>query len=213
MKFHISLFDVLNSKTKVKIIKFLLTHEASMSEREIASILKVSHMSVNRTMRDLAELNFVNFVTIGKAHLWRVNRRSYAFRVLSELIKGVSGIKKPLEDLKKILLRNLSETLIKRVVLFGSIAEGSERINSDIDVLVLVKDKQSKEKLEPQIEKLSNICFEAYGNRLAPYILTEQEMKQKKNLRIISEVDKGIQIFPEGKDCKRFLEYVRRELP
>lgn len=200
MKFHISLLDVLNSKTKVKIIKFLLTHEASMSEREIASILKVSHMSVNRTMRDLAELNFANFVTIGKAHLWRVNRKSYAFRVLSELIKGVSGIKKPLEDLKKILLRNLSETLIKRVVLFGSIAEGSERINSDIDVLVLVKDKQSKEKLEPQIEKLSNICFEAYGNRLAPYILTEQEMKQKKNLRIISEVDKGIQIFPEGKE-------------
>jgi predicted nucleotidyltransferase len=213
MKFHISLLDVLNSETKVKIIKFLLTHEASMSEREIASILKVSHMSVNRTMRDLAELNFANFVTIGKAHLWRVNRKSYAFRVLSELIKGVSGIKKPLEDLKKILLRNLSETLIKRVVLFGSIAEGSERINSDIDVLVLVKDKQSKEKLEPQIEKLSNICFEAYGNRLAPYILTEQEMKQKKNLRIISEVDKGIQIFPEGKDCKRFLEYVKKELP
>jgi len=200
MKFHISLLDVLNSKTKVKIIKFLLTHEASMSEREIASILKISHMSVNRTMRDLAELNFVNFVTIGKAHLWRVNRKSYAFRVLSELIKGVSGIKKPLEDLKKILLRNLSETLIKRVVLFGSIAEGSERINSDIDVLVLVKNKQSKEKLEPQVEKLSNICFEAYGNRLAPYILTEQEMKQKKNLRIISEVDKGIQIFPEGKE-------------
>jgi len=199
MKFHISLLDVLNSKTKVKIIKFLLTHEASMSEREIASILKVSHMSVNRTMRDLAELNFVDFVTIGKAHLWRVNRKSYAFRVLSELIKGVSGITKPLEDLKKVLLRNLSETLIKRVVLFGSIAEGSERINSDIDVLVLVKDKQSKEKLEPEIEKLSNICFEAYGNRLAPYILTEQEMKQKKNLRIISEVDKGIQIFPEGK--------------
>jgi len=200
MKFHISLLDVLNSKTKVKIIKFLLTHEASMSEREIAAILKVSHMSVNRTMRDLAELNFVNFVTIGKAHLWRVNRKSYAFRVLSELIKGVSGIKKPLEDLKKVLLRNLSETLIKRVVLFGSITEGSERINSDIDVFVLVKNKQSKEKLEPQIEKLSNICFEAYGNRLAPYILTEQEMKQKKNSRIISEVDKGIQIFPEGKE-------------
>lgn len=196
MKFHISLLDVLNSKTKIKIIKFLLTHEASMSEREIASILKVSHMSVNRTMRDLAELNFVNFVTIGKAHLWRVNRRSYAFRVLSELIKGVSSIKEPLEDLKKILLRNLPKTLIKRVILFGSIAESSERTNSDIDVFVLVKDKQSKEKLEPEIEKLSNICFEAYGNRLAPYILTEQEMKQKKNLKVISEINKGLEIFP-----------------
>lgn len=195
MKFRISLLDVLNSKTKIKIIKFLLTHEASMSEREIASILKVSHMSVNRTMRELAELNFVNFVTIGKAHLWRVNHKSYAFRALSELIKGVSGIQEPIEELKKILLKNLPKTLIKRIVLFGSIAKGSERTNSDIDIFVLARDKQSKEKLEPSIEKLSNICFEMYGNRLAPYILTEQELKQKKKLKVISEIKKGIEIF------------------
>ncbi|MQY53162.1 MAG: winged helix-turn-helix transcriptional regulator [Firmicutes bacterium] len=199
MKFHISLLDVLNSKTKVKIIKFLLTHEASMSEREIASILKISHMSVNRTMRELADMNFVDFVTIGKAHLWKVNSKSYAFKVLSVLIKGVSIIKEPLEDLKNTLLRNLPKTLIRRAVLFGSVAKGLENTNSDIDVFILVKNKRSKEVLEFSIEKLSNVCFEVYGNRLAPYILTEQEMKQKKNLRIISEVDKGIQIFPEKK--------------
>ncbi len=199
MKFHISLLDVLTSKAKIKIIKFLLNHVASMSEREIASILNVSHMSVNRTMRELGELNFVNFITIGKAHLWRVNRKSYAFRVLSELFKGVSGIKEPLEDLKEILLNNLPKTLIKKVVLFGSIAKAYERSNSDIDIFVLVKDKQSKKKLESQIDKLSNICFEAYGNRLAPYILTEQEIEQKKNLKIVSEINKGIQIFPKKK--------------
>ncbi len=199
MKFHISLLDVLTSKAKIKIIKFLLNHVASMSEREIASVLNVSHMSVNRTMRELGELNFVNFVTIGKAHLWRVNRKSYAFRVLSELFKRVSGIKEPLEDLKKILFNNLPKTLIKKVVLFGSIAKGSERSNSDIDVFILVKNKLSKKKLEPQIEKLSNFCLEMYGNRLAPYILTEQEIEQKKNLKIVSEISKGIQVFPKKK--------------
>jgi len=199
MKFHISLLDVLTSKAKIKIIKFLLNHVAFMSEREIASVLNVSHMSVNRTMRELGELNFVNFVTIGKAHLWRVNRKSYAFRVLSELFKGVSRIKEPLEDLKKILLNNLPKTLIKKVVLFGSIAKASERSNSDIDVFMLVKNKESKKKLESQIDKLSNICLEAYGNRLAPYILTEQEIEQKKNLKIVSEINKGIQIFLKKK--------------
>ena len=111
------------------------------------------------------------------------------------MIKGVSGIKNPIEDFKNILLRNLSETLIKRVVLFGSIAEGSEMTNSDIDIFILVEDKRSKEKIEPAIEKLSNVCFEVYGNRLAPYILTEQEVKQKKNLNIISEINKGLEIF------------------
>lgn len=200
MKFHISLLDVLNSKVKVKIIKFLLTHEASMSEREIASILKVSHMSINRTMRELADLNFVHFVTIGKAHLWKVNQKSYAYRVLSKLIKGVSDIKEPIEDFKKMFLKNMPKALIKRAVLFGSVAKGLEKTNSDIDVFILVKDIQNKKKIESSIEKLSNACLEMYGNRLAPYILTEQEMRQKKKLKIISEIDKGIQIFPEKKE-------------
>lgn len=196
MKFNASLIDILNSKTKLKIVKFLLTHEASMSEREIASILKVSHMSINRTMRELSEVNFVNFVTIGRAHLWKVNRKSYAFKVLSEFIKGVSRIKDPLDDLKDIILTNIPKTLIKKVVLFGSVAKGKEKTDSDIDVFFLVKDSKDKEKLSSALEKLSNACLETYGNRISPYILTEQEAKKKERAKFLSEIKRGIEIFP-----------------
>lgn len=196
MKFHVSPLDLLSSRTKAKIVQFLLTHEASMSEREIASILKVSHMSVNRIMRELADMNFVHFVTAGKAHLWRVNRKSYAFTILSAVIKG-SDIRDPFEELKRTILKHLPKTLIRKVVLFGSIARGSEQANSDIDVFILVKDVQSKEKIEASIDKLSNACVEIYGNRLGPYVLTEREMKNKKNLKVISEINRGIQIFPK----------------
>lgn len=199
MRFHISLLDVLNSKTKVKIVKFLLTHEAVMSEREIASILKVSHMSVNRTMRDLAGVNFGSFISVGKSHLWKVNRKSYAFKTLSSLIKNVATIKDPLEDLKNTLFKHLPKNLVKKAILFGSASKGLEKTNSDIDIFILVKDAGDKKKLESFVEKLSNICFETYGNRLAPYILTEQEMKHKKSLRIISEIDNGIKIIPKKK--------------
>jgi predicted nucleotidyltransferase len=195
MKFNVSLIDILNSKTKLKIVKFLLTHEASMSEREIASILKVSHMSINRTMRKLSEVNFVDFVTIGKAHLWKVNRKSYAFKVLSELIKGISHIKDPLDDLKDMILTNISKTLIKKVVLFGSVAKGAEKLDSDIDVFFLVKDSRDKEKVGSALEKLSNACLETYGNRLSPYILSEQETKKKAKTKFLFEINKGIEIF------------------
>ena len=120
MKYNISLLDVLNSRVKIKIVKYLLAHEASMSEREIASILKVSHMSINRIMQNLADLNFINFITVGKAHLWKVNQKSYAYRILSALVAEISTINNPLEDLTKVLLKGLPEKLIKRVVLFGS---------------------------------------------------------------------------------------------
>ena len=197
MEFHKSLLDILNSRTKVKIIRFLLTLTAPMSEREIASVLKVSHMSVNRTLRELAEFNLVNFATVGKAHLWRVNKRSYAFRVLSKFIEGISEIQEPIEDLKKSLLKNLSKDLIKRIILFGSVAKSAEKANSDIDVFILAKDRQSKKELEPQLNRLSNLCLERYGNRLAPYLLTPQEMKRKKNSKVISEINKGLEIYTE----------------
>ena len=121
-------------------------------------------------------------------------------RASSEFIKGISCVKDPLSDLKNLLLSNLPKTIIKRAVLFGSIAEGAEKINSDIDIFFLVKDRKYKRKLELLLDKLSNICLEAYGNRLSPYILTEQEMKKKKSLKLISEINKGIQIFPVRKD-------------
>jgi len=196
MKFNTSLLDTLNSKTRLKIVKFLLTHEASMSEREIASILKVSHMSINRTMRELSEVNFVDFVTIGKAHLWKVNRKSYAFKALSEFIKGISGIQKPLDDLKDMILTNIPKTLVKKVVLFGSVAKDAEKTDSDIDIFFLVKNSKDKEKLGFALEKLSNTCLETYGNRLSPYILTEQGAKKKARAKFLYEINNGIQIFP-----------------
>ncbi len=195
MKFNAPLVSILNSPTKLKIVKFLLTHEASMSEREIASILKVSHMSINRAMRQFLEVNFVNFVTIGKAHLWKVNRESYAFKVLFEFIKYFSRIKDPLDDLKEKISANIPKNLAEKAVLFGSVAKGEEKTDSDIDVFFLVKDNQHKEKLNSALDKLSNICLEAYGNRLSPYILTEQETKKKKREKFLSEINKGIVLF------------------
>lgn len=199
MKFSASLPDILNSATRVKIIKFLLTHEASMSEREIASILKISHMSINRAMRELAEVNFVNFVSVGRAHLWKVNHKSYAFKVFSEFVKGISGIKIPLDDLKGMILSVLPKSLIRRIVLFGSIARGEEKTGSDIDIFILVEDAQDKEKLEPALDKLSTYCLEAYGNRLSPYVLTGQEAKKKNRQSFLAEIEKGTEIFHSKK--------------
>lgn len=199
MKFDTSIIDILSSRTRLKIIKFLLTHEAEMSEREIASVLKVSHMSINRAMADLAEINLVNYTSVGKVHLWKVNRNSYAYKILHEFIKGASRLNSPLDDLKDTILTNMPKKLMKKAVIFGSIAAGKEKVNSDIDVFFVVKDKKDKEKINSQIEKLSNICLEKYGNRFAPYVLTEQEANSKSRSNLVSEINNGIEVFPKRK--------------
>ena len=196
MRFHLLPSDLLKSEDRIKITKFLLTHEAAMSEREIASVLNISHMSINRAMRELAELNLVHYVVVGKAHLWKINRNSFSYRMFDKLIKNIEVWVDPLTELKQIILRNLPLRSIERVVIFGSISKNVEKVNSDIDVFILTKNTEGQKKIEKAIEKISNECLEAFGNRLSPYLLTEQQLKQKKSLEIISEVDQGIQIYP-----------------
>ena len=110
MQFHRPLLDIFNTRTKMKVIRFLMSHQALMSEREIASILRISHMSVNRIMRQLLGFNLVDYVSVGKAHAWKVNRRSYAFRKLSEMVKGADAMAQPQEDLVKTLgIKHIAE--------------------------------------------------------------------------------------------------------
>ncbi len=199
MQFHLSPSNLLKSETKVKIIKFILKHEALMSEREIASVLKVSHMSVNRTMQELAAMNMVHYVTVGKAHLWKVNRKSYMYRQLEQLINSLEIVPDPLKELKKIILKHLPKVFIEKIILFGSIARAAEQSDSDIDLFILVKNDDNPKKIEEAIEKLSSECFEVFGNRLSPYILTQEQYKQKQGLNIVAEVHKGIQIYPNGR--------------
>lgn len=195
MRFHESFSNLLRSGAKLKITEFLLKHEAFMSEREIASILKISHMSVNRTMQELAEMNLVHYTVVGKAHLWKVNRKSFTYNALEQFIDNLKTMPDPLSELKHVIMKHLPKSLIKRAVLFGSIAKNKEKADSDIDLFILVKTSRDQKDLERSIEKLSGECLDVFGNRLAPYILTEKQYKEKQDLDIISSVDKGIQLY------------------
>jgi predicted nucleotidyltransferase len=197
MEFHTLQLDILSSKTKLKIINFLINYDHNMSEREISSILNVSHMSVNRIMKELENLNFAHFVSVGNAHLWKVNKKSYAYKSFRKFIEAISKIEDPLEDLKQTILTHLPQDLIERIVLFGSVAKGQEKPNSDIDLFILVSTQQHKVKLESIFEQLSILCLDKYGNPLSPYVLTKKEWTEKKNIKILKEIEKGIQLYPE----------------
>jgi predicted nucleotidyltransferase len=196
MVFHKSLLTVLNSKTKQKIVGFLLKHEALMSEREIAAVSGVSHMSINRIMRQLAEMNFVHFFRAGRAYLWRINRGSYAFQILSGLFNTLAQKTEPLEDLKRAIRDKLPLASVENLILFGSVAMGTERFDSDIDLYVQVKDESKKQEIEQAAEELVLLCLERFGNPLSPYILTEKEWKVRNNLKLAEKIKKGIKIYP-----------------
>lgn len=194
MKFELSLEEIIGSKAKIKILRYLFGHEASMSENELAKIIKISPMTINRLMKQLRELNLVSMGRVGNSNVWSLNKESYAYMLLCNIIKEISLARTPFEHLKTTLLANIPKELVKKVILYGSVAKGKSNASSDIDLFILVKSQKEANELSNYIDKLSSLCFLLYGNRLAPYILTEIQLQEKKKLPLLNEIKKGIQI-------------------
>jgi len=71
-----------------------------------------------------------------------------------------------------------------------------------MDSRILAQDNQldfafaPKQQVEPSAEKLSALCLERYGNVLAPYILSEEELDKRTGLPLIDSIRKGIVLYP-----------------
>lgn len=196
MRFNDSFLQLIDTEAKRKIIQFLLNHDSAMSEREISSLVGNSHMTVNRVLRDLEQWHFVSYERVGRAHVWKVNRQSYAYDVLNIVKAAVDTLPQPIEALKRTILSSLPKKSLVKAVLFGSVSKNDEKTDSDIDLFVLTQNKESLKSLEEALEGLSIACLEKFGNRLAAYVLTEKQFQQKKDLKILEEIEKGIQLFP-----------------
>jgi len=196
MDFHSSPLAFLFSPVRHKIIKFLLKNEMLMSEREISRILSVSHMSVNRTMRELWAMNLVTPMRAGTAFLWKTNRESYAFDIFSKTLDPLIGMPAPIEELKAIIRKSLPLPKIEKIVLFGSVSRQKERPGSDIDLFVLVKGEAEKAVVDQALDRLVISCLEKFGHPLSPYLRTRAEIAARKPLKLDLEIGAGIVIHP-----------------
>lgn len=184
--------EALGSRTKVKILLYLLSENLPTSERELAKILGISHMAVNSAMKAFFDLNLVSPMRIGSMRVWKLNEGSYAYQALKGLASLVNA-PPPLDQLKIETRGALgSLTGVKKAIIFGSAAEGKERPNSDIDLLVIVAKEEQKRMLRSAISDLTGHCLTFYGNPLSVHVLTEGESSSEKYKPLMREAEKGI---------------------
>lgn len=177
----------IGSKAKLKILLFMLREKLPTSEREIAKNVWVSHMTVNRAMQEFYGINLVSPMRVGNVNAWKLNEKSYAYLVLKELV-GLS--KGPLEDLKLEIAATFGALRVKKAVIFGSVAEGREQPDSDIDLLIITESEEAKKHALKALPELEEKCLVRYGNRLSPYVLAEAETR--KHPQITESAKKGI---------------------
>jgi predicted nucleotidyltransferase len=193
MIFNESVLKALSTEIKASIVRHFLSGPPKMSEREIAAELKISHMSVNRAVNELFAMNFLRVSRAGNVNLWEQNEGSFAHAELARMMKEFPGAVRPLEHLKRTLKNGLKSRGVIKAVIYGSISAGREKPGSDIDLLVVVKDKLVKA-IEPAIFKLEKECITLYGNPLSAHILSERDYAARQGLEVIKAAGKGIKI-------------------
>ncbi len=187
MQFHTYLEEILGSKVKVKVVRTLLRHpNKSYTGRELArQIQGISHMAVFNSLKDITSFNLIKVEFHGKTQLIRLNKRSYLYQALRSAFKYEDATLNNLLKLLKGIFSKQKE--IKQAVLFGSIARGEEKLDSDIDLLIIT---ENKEKINRLISNNQKKITERFGNVMSVLALNKKEFKEKENSELIKNIKK-----------------------
>ncbi len=130
------------------------------SAREIARLTKITHPTVSTALKklkklDLVELNVLkNRSRVGRGVSWISNQDNTDFKELKRVYNFKNLYSSNL--IKKIV----QETAPNSIVLFGSYSRGEDTEESDIDLLVVSKEKKINLKFyEKKLKRKINIMF------------------------------------------------------
>lgn len=147
-------------------------------QREAAEKAYVSVGSANRILRKLVERDLVEREKKGKIYLYRYNVYNPVARQLKVLFNIIE-----VEELIDML-----KPLVRRIILFGSCAEGRDAKESDIDLFILTRDKDIVS------EKIN-----LFGSkrRLVPIIVDVNEFTKLRNedRPLYDEITRGITLW------------------
>jgi len=174
---------------------FLGDYTAQLTGSFIAKKKKLNQKTVSNYLNKLEKEHILKSKTQGKNKLYSLNLNNKEivknFIIVVEHIRTINFYKKHL--LIKEIAEKINPLIKGTAVLFGSYAKGTEKDNSDIDILILGKCN------EDEINKMSNVFNKEISLKIYPKfkkdILTKEVIKNhiiiKNTEQIIEEILNG----------------------
>ena len=164
--------------TTLKVIEFFFaSSREEFHEREIVRNAKISKGSANKILRQLAGFKLLARTKKGRMVFYRLNAGDPFVKHLKILSN--------LWTLRKFVDENLERA--KKIILFGSCAEGTDARESDIDILILTDEKKPVKESVSEFNQKSE-------RKIAPIILDANEyVKLKRDDKPLFEsIDRGV---------------------
>lgn len=169
MRFREPLNDILGRRSKVVLLRHLVLYRRESTGRDLARETGLDHKTCHEALRDLRRHRVVDLRTIGTA-------TAYSLRadhpIVREVLKPAFEWERNLidrfaRDVRKLLGRDALS-----IILFGSVAKGTEEPESDVDLLIITRDRAAARALDrkvgPPMVQLANV----YG-RVPQFIIRD----------------------------------------
>lgn len=139
MKFHAYLEQIIGTKAGISILRSLVRYKGRVfTIRELGRDAGISSVEASRTIKQLEQFGVVRVQQVGRAHQISLNDNSY---VLDMIVKPILMAEENTRDeMINILAKHLTTRKIISAAVFGSVAMGKEKEDSDIDLLVISDD-------------------------------------------------------------------------
>ncbi|HEY6239029.1 MAG TPA: nucleotidyltransferase domain-containing protein [Thermoplasmata archaeon] len=188
MRFHRPLTQVLGSPIRVDLLRELARANGQpLSGRELARRVGASPSQVNQHLQELRSQGLVHARTIGRVHGWSLATQHVLVGALRRLFDEEPA---PFTQLRERLEATIRPLPVERAVLFGSIARGDERPESDIDVFIETRGKAEKEVVAEALSRASLEFAILFGNPLSSLILTRAEVQSRQNPDLLASIDR-----------------------
>jgi len=184
MLLHRYLERVLGNRVSISLLRTMIRYRGKIfTIRGLAEQAKVSPNETALVIHDLEELGIVKIQPIGRAYHLELNEKSYILNKIIEPI--VEAEKNTIDELLQILRKHLDTKKIISAAIFGSVAKGEEKIDSDIDLLIVSNDQDHAISV---VSAASEQVFTRFHGGLSQIIFTEKEFKDKQKGSLIQSI-------------------------
>lgn len=172
-----------------KVLSFLVKYsDKEFYEREISRKIDISFGSANKVLNDLYSDGLLNRQQRGKMYFYSINSADPIFRQF-KILNTIVLLRSLINELKKAT---------RKIILYGSCAEGTDTSKSDIDLFII---SNNNKKVLQIIEKYSlGKGFEEI--KIQPVIFSPLELlkSEKSDKEFLSLVNEGIVLWEKITD-------------
>src|SRR5438445_9311322 len=131
--------ETLGNKVAITLLRTMVNYRAKIfTIRGLAQEAKVSPNEAALIIHALENFGIVRIQPVGRAYQLELNKKSYILNKVIEPI--IESEKTTLTEMLDLLKKCLDTKKIITAVIFGSVVKGQEKIDSDIDLLVVSND-------------------------------------------------------------------------